>query len=702
MPDLILDRAPSAVISVDEQGHVTYWNRSAETTFRVPRDEAIGRELAELIMPERYRAAHRTGIKRFLADGTGPLLERPVELQALRADGAEFPVKLTVSAIRRGSGWTFTAFVEDLSERQAAEREREGLVEELRRSARLAERRFDTVVGALTDPVTIRDRNDRLVYANRAALAHLGFYSSEELRRTPPEQIMADYIVLSETGRAMSMEQIPSVRLLAGEEAAEPLLIRTVNRHTGVQRWNLLKASPLVDEAGEVEATIMVIEDVTEQKRAEQQGAFLAHASDVLASSLDYQQTLKNVAELAVPDIADWCAVDLVDQDGDRESVAVAHVDPSRLALAEQLRQYGPERLDPEQGMGRVVRTGEPLLYPEIPDEMLVQAALDDRHLELLRAVGFRSALIVPMRVGSQTLGTLTLVTAETGRVLEQADLELAGMVAARAAVAIENSALYSERSEIAHTLQQSLLPEELPEIPGYELAGVYIPAYAGTEVGGDFYDVWEEADGWLITMGDVAGKGVEAAALTSLVRHTMRATSEFISSPAELLRHVDRTLKRQRARSICTALVLRLQRDRAILAVGGHPLPFAIGSQGITRVGEHGPLLGGFAGAHWRDSVIELEPGTTLVAFTDGVTDAVGTDGSRYGIERLAETLGQCPGQAATKVVEALTHALGSFQVGPNADDTAVLAVRRLSRHQMPQRTGAERQPMEAIGSSR
>ena len=181
-----------------------------------------------------------------------------------------------------------------------------------------------------------------------------------------------------------------------------------------------------------------------------------------------------------------------------------------------------------------------------------------------------------------------------------------------------------------------------------------------------------------------------------------MRATSEFISSPAELLRHVDRTLKRQRARSICTALVLRLQRDRAILAVGGHPLPFAIDSQGITRVGEHGPLLGGFAGAHWRDSVIELEPGTTLVAFTDGVTDAVGTDGSRYGIERLAETLGQCPGQAATKVVEALTHALGSFQVGPNADDTAVLAVRRLSRHQMPQRTGAERQPMEAIGSSR
>lgn len=702
MPELILDRAPSAVISLDERGFVTYWNRSAEDAFRVPREHAIGRELADLIIPERYRAAHRDGIKRFLSEGTGPLLERPTELTALRADGTEFPVELTISAIRRGSAWTFTAFVDDLSERDAAERERERLVGELRRAARLAKRRFDAVVGSLSDPVTIRDRSDRLVYANRAALAHLGFESSEELRDTPPERIMADYVVLSETGQPISMEQIPSVRLLAGEEASEPLLIRTVHRETGVQRWNLLKASPLFDEAGEVEATITVIEDVTDQKRGEQQAAFLAHASDVLASSLDYQQTLKNVAQLAVPDIADWCAVDLVDQDGYHESVAVAHVDPARLSLAEQLRQYGPARLDPEQGMGLVVRTGEPLLYPEISDEMLVEAALDDRHLELLRAVGFRSALIVPMRIGTHTLGTLTLVTAESGRALEQTDLGLAGQVAARAAVAIENARLYSERSEIAHTLQQSLLPDELPDIPGYELAGMYIPAYAGTEVGGDFYDVWEEADGWMITMGDVTGKGMEAAALTSLVRHTMRASSEFISSPAELLRYVDRTLKAQRAVSICTALVIRLQRDRAILAVGGHPLPFVLSSEGVTRVGEHGPLLGGFAGAHWRDGVVELEPGSTLVTFTDGVTDAVGTDGTRYGIRRLAETLSQCRGRAASGVVEELTDALGNFQVGPNADDTAVLALRRLSRRDAPRRIARDRRPMEAIGSSR
>jgi PAS domain S-box-containing protein len=701
VPELILDRAPSAVISLDERGLVTYWNRSAEKAFGIPAEEAIGHELAQLIIPERYRAAHRKGIKRFLADGTGPLLERPTELSALRADGSEFPVALTVSAIRRGPVWTFTAFVEDLSEREAAERERERLVEELRHTLHLAEQRFEAVVGALSDPVTIRDRNNRLVYANRAALAHLGFQSSEQLRNTSPDKIMDDYLVFTEDGHPISMGQIPSVRILAGEEASEPLLIRTVHRHTGVQRWNLLKASPLRDEAGEAEATIMVIEDVTEQKRAERQAAFLTHAGDVLASSLDYQQTLRNVAQLAVPDIADWCAVDLIDEDGDREPVAVAHVDPSRLALAEQLREYEPARLNPYQGMGLVARTGEPLLYADISDEMLVEAAVDERHLELLRTVGFRSALIVPMRAGTRTLGTLTLVTAESARVLEQPDLQLAEQVAARAAVAIENARLYSERSKVAHTLQQSLLPQELPEIPGYELAGVYIPAYAGTEVGGDFYDVWEESDGWMITMGDVTGKGVEAAALTSMVRHTMRASSEFISSPAEVLRYVDRTLKRQRTRSICTALVLRVQRDRALLAVGGHPLPFVISREGVRSVGEHGPLLGGFPGPHWRDSVIDLEPGTTLVAYTDGVTDAVGTDGGRYGMARLAEALRQCPGRGAAGVVKALEDALGSFQVGPNADDTAVLALRRRSRRHTRQRTVRELRPIEAIGSS-
>jgi serine phosphatase RsbU (regulator of sigma subunit) len=289
-----------------------------------------------------------------------------------------------------------------------------------------------------------------------------------------------------------------------------------------------------------------------------------------------------------------------------------------------------------------------------------------------------RSGAVVPLRLGDRTLGAMTLVSAESGRVLDASDLDVALQIGARAAVAIENSRLYRERARIAHTLQQSLLTQ-LPEIPGYELASLYIPAVAGTEVGGDFYDAWPADNGWMITIGDVTGKGVEAAALTALVRHTLRATSEFVTSPADLLARLDRTLKKQPILSLCTALCLRLEDDRATLAAGGHPLPLYVTAKGVKEVGEHGPLLGGFDGVRWSETVLRLEPGATLVSYTDGVTDAIGDGGARYGFSRLSQTLEQGRERAAKSVIDTLTGALEQFQSGGHADDTAVLVLRRL-----------------------
>lgn len=701
--EMILDRAHNAVISIDERGRVVYWNPSAEATFGISRNDAYGRPLVELIIPERFRAAHNAGLARFLREGVGRMLDRRVEVAALRRDGSEFPVEMTISALHDGPEWTFTAFLQDISDRRDSERERERLVEELRRALGVTERRFDAVVGSLADPVTIRDRDDRIVYANPAALSHLGFDSVAALRATAPEEIMADYIVLREDGSKVSMDDIPSVRLLRGEPG-EPLLIRTVHRQTGAERWNLLKASPLVDARGELEGTIMVIEDVTVQKRAELRAEFLATASEVLASSLDYEQTLRNVAELAVPDIVDWCAVDLVDGDGERITVAVAHADPGRLELAQELRGYEPDRLDPERGLGRVFRTGRPVVYPQITDEMLVAAAVDERHLELLRKIGLRSALVVPMRSGSQTIGAMTLVSAESGRSLDESDVELAERIADRAAVAIENSRVHSQRSVIAHTLAQSLLPQQLPEIPGFELASVYIPALASSQVGGDFYDVWETQDSWMVVIGDVTGKGVEAAALTSLVRHTLRATAEFIASPAGLLARLDAMLKRQRVPSMCTALCLRLETDRATLAVGGHPLPICIDARGSRQIGERGPLLGALDNVAWHDVVLDFEPESTLVIYTDGVTDAMGSARERYGLERLHATLKRCRDLPASQVIDKLTAALRAFQIGEHADDIAALAVRRLpvGRHAGHIQPGQETQAVQALTAPR
>ena len=532
---------------------------------------------------------------------------RKVELGRV-ADGTEFPAEMTISAFRDGTAVDLSRLHRGHLRAQARARsERAGWWMSCGGPARQRATLW-RVVGALSDAVTIRDRHHRFVYANAAALPTSASTPWRTCRRPRPPRSWPTTSSRTETGDAVAMDDIPSVRILRGEPA-EPLLIRTVHRQTGEQYWNLLKAAPLLDEAGEIEATIMMIEDVTEQKRAERQGVFLAQVSAVLASSLDYEQTLRNIAQLAVPDIADWCAVDLVDEDGDRRPVAVAHTDPGDDSLAEQLRQYEPSGLNPERGLGRVFRTGQPVLYPQIPDEMLVRPPSMTRHLDLLRAVGMRSAAIVPMRDRQPEPGR---DDARQRRVRPDARplrsrARRAGR--GRAAVAIENARLYSERSLIAHTLQQSLLPEQLPQLPGYELASVYIPAFESTEVGGTSTTSGESQDGWMIDhrrrhregraggRADLAGAPHDADGLGVRIQPRRAAGAGR--------QHAPRSSRAARSarRCVCGS------RTRATLAAGGHPLPVAVSPRRRDRVGETARCSGGFPNASWEDSTVDSSP---------------------------------------------------------------------------------------------
>jgi PAS domain S-box-containing protein len=550
------------------------------------------------------------------------------------------------------------------------------LVEQLRRALAGSEERLGLILDSLGEAITIRGRDDRLIYANRAALDRLGLETVQQLREADPQELMRAYETTGEHGEPIVLGDLPSVRVLRGEQP-EPLLLRAVDRGSGEERWSLLKTTPVRDVDGTVEAAVTIIEDVTESRRAAMRMEFLTRAADVLASSLDYQQTLRNVAGLAVPQLADWCAVDLFTEEGAREPVAIAHIDPAKIRTAERLRAFEPKVLNPDQGLGLVLRTGESQLYTDIPDELLVAAAIDDEHLRLLREVGMRSVLIVPLSIRDRTIGALTMVSAESGRTFDSSDVEFAGQIAARAALAVESARLYSERSAIALTLQSSLLPDAIPEVPGWEVAALYRPAGHDSEVGGDFYDLWQAGEEWLMMIGDVTGKGVGAATLTSLVRHTARAASEFDSRPAQILQRVDAALRKRPTASLCTALCLRTSPHATAVAAGGHPLPLLIGEDGIVDVGEHGTMLGALKRTRWPERAVAVRPGETLVAFTDGVTDTIGADGERFGSERLRQTLAGLGDATPSALCDGLAAALEEFQVGAQADDTAIVIMR-------------------------
>jgi serine phosphatase RsbU (regulator of sigma subunit) len=296
----------------------------------------------------------------------------------------------------------------------------------------------------------------------------------------------------------------------------------------------------------------------------------------------------------------------------------------------------------------------------------------------------------------SRTIGALTLVSAESGRTFDDSDMEFAEQIAERAALAVENARLYSERTAVARTLQSSLLPEALPEVPGWEIATLYRPAGHESEVGGDFYDFWEVDDDWLMMIGDVTGKGVRAATVTSLVRHTAWAASDFDPRPARILARVDGALKRRPSLSVCTAMCLRISLGRGVLCSGGHPLPLHLGERGVREVGRHGTLLGAFSAVDWPEVPFEMQPGETLVAFTDGVTDTVGRGDERFGMGRLKEILTRTQNESPTVIRERLVAALEDFQVGAQADDTAIVIMRFTGAKKMSE---SDEQISSAVG---
>jgi PAS domain S-box-containing protein len=569
--------------------------------------------------------------------------------------------------------------------RRQTEMERDRLLR-LEHLARLdasqARDQLEAILRGVADAVTAQAPDGRLLFANDAAVETLGYESSEALLAAPTAEILDRFEMLDEHGDPFPPERLPGRRALERGEGAEAV-VRFRVRETGEELWSAVKSTPIRNGRGRVVMAINVIEDITAHKRAELAQRFLAESSAILGSSLDPDDLMRQVAATTVPVIADSCVVDLLAANGGVDRVAVAHADPRMHARLSELAIRYPPDPDAVRGAPKVLRTGTAELYDELPDAVLREVAVDEGHHDLLRELRLRSAMIVPMIARGRTVGALSFATGPSGRRFDEHDLELAEELARRCATAIDNARLYRERAYIARTLQQSLLPIELPDIPGIEAAARFRPTGEGSEVGGDFYDIFKSGGrGWTVVIGDVCGKGPDAAAVTALARYTLRAAAMSQRVPSRSLSVLNEALLRQRDdRRFCTVAYAYLEvldgGARVGLATGGHPLPLLLRSDGsVEPIGAPGTLLGVVPDPQLEDRAISLSPGDAIVFYTDGVVDGRICE-DMLDEARLAALVSSCAGRGADAIAAAVEEAaLRSHNGGPR-DDIAVLVLR-------------------------
>lgn len=669
----VVQAAVDCIITMDHEGRVVEFNPAAEQTFGYSSDDAVGRELAELIIPPDLRERHREGLSRYLAGGDGNILNRRVELRGMHKDGSEFPIELNVTTIAVEPP-LFTGYLRDISEQRT--------VAELRE-------RLAAIVESSEDAILSKDRNAIITSWNLGAQALYG-YTPEEAIGMPVERLVPQ--------RRHGEELRILNQILAGQRVEHYETERVCK--DGHEVNVSLMISPIRSANGEITGASVIARDITEEKLIEAQQArtsFLSETHALLGSSLDYNEILNNLAHLVVPNVADWCAIDMLRPDGSLERVARAHVDPEKEQKALELETRFPLHSSPDRGQLRAVQNRQAELFPEIPEELVDATAINEEHRELLESLALKSVMIVPLVAHDRALGVIVFGAVHGSRVFTGEDLGFAKELADRAAIAVDNARLYGERSYVASTLQQALLPENLPDVPGVELAARYCAAGEGNEVGGDFYDIYRAGEStWAVAIGDVRGKGPRAAAVTALTRYTLRAASLSETVPSKILATLNEAMLRQRSDDrFCTVAYAAIQEtDTGVnmkLGVGGHPLPLLLRNDGtVERAGMPGTVIGLVDDPDIVDVELDLDPGESLVFFTDGVPEARSPAGL-FGEERLMELVSRCAGLDAAELAERIEQEVLEFQAHANSDDLAILVLRVRARHKADSSMAAE-----------
>jgi PAS domain S-box-containing protein len=647
--DAQIDNSPLAVVEFDSKFRVIRWSHEAERLFGWTAEEVMGEGMRDIpwIYEEDQAAVEAESERLFAGVGRSVNVNRN-----RRKDGSVIWCEWYDSALYDAEGKMVSILSQilDVTERRAAQE-----------SMQESESRLRAIVEAMPMGVALVDKSAGLIESNEAYRQMLGEIVPGGPSDKPP--LLAFPMFDPDTGRALAEDERPTARAIRGGEPVLDALVE-LDQLKGPRRTNRVNVTPLKDEQGDVDAAVVVIQNVTEQRERERLEAALNEISAAIMGTLDSDEVLSRLVALS------------------RDAL---RVDSASLTLRERtgwaIREYVPASAAPiapvlaDPQLERVLLEAEthvPIAINDVETDPRVSA-------KAMRRLRIRSLLIVPVVVQHEAVGALVFHNREAILGFGEVSVEFAERLMAIATLALENARLYEREHRIADTLQQAILTP-LEEVPGLRSAVLYRPASASANVGGDFYDLFRLDDGRVaLVVGDVSGKGLEAARLTSLLHDSIRAYAYEDSDPWSVFTRVNRLVYRLSPPDMfATAFygVLDPETGEMQYCCAGHPRPAIMSHGGAHMLEGYGaPLVGAFSDAQFQCHNATLERGQTLVLYTDGIVEAR-IDGALFGEERLVETLTKLRHTSVERLPERLVAAAVRFAGGRLVDDTVVVSV--------------------------
>nr|WP_157597520.1 SpoIIE family protein phosphatase [Streptacidiphilus rugosus] len=687
-PGALLDLLHVAAVVLDSNGRIVFWSPQAEEVFGYAAGEALGRSAVRLLVDDEDLELIMALFAEVMATGSSWAGAFPVR----HKDGSRRLVEFRNMRLTNDHGEMFALGIAvDHTTLQRVETD-------LALSQRL--------IAQAPIGLALLDTELRYVMVNPALERINGLSAAEHLGRRPRD-------ILPRLDSATIESGLRHVLLTGAPMLDQYIVGRTRADLDHDHAWSA-SYYRLEGPDGRVIGVANSVIDVSERHqagieadRARRRLALIAKASTRVGTTLEVQQTAQELADAAVPDLADLAAVDVLDallefrparradEDGPElfRALAVASAYPTDAASAADMvgeaAVYSADRL-----ITRCVRTGRPVLVTRIGPEDMRRIARDSEAAATLRSAGAHSYLAVPLIARNEVLGAFDMLRARNPSPFDADDVLLAGELAARAAVAIDNARWHQSVRNVAETLQRSLLPGAPPRLPGLEVAAHYQPAQAAHEVGGDWYDIIPlPGDRTALVVGDVMGNGIDAAATMGRLRTATCAFADLDLDPHEVLTHLDKiTGGLERYIATCQYAVYDPHRHQCRIANAGH-LPPALapakGSPELLTLPTGAPL--GVGGVPFETTTFDLHPGDRLVLYTDGLVETRHDpiDARLDALLRALDHPWRPLAESCLSLVDALRHP-------DDHDDVALLIAQAQPHAERPRSTDA---PTERIG---